>query len=214
MDARLNATARDLDTDLHWLAAVLQRRLDTYFGEPLSNPPLPDTLAPPDLGASDSPYALLLRQRAPSPAQRLILLLALAPQLRPQLLDVLWARNNATQRGFSEFGGIQGAASGHFIPTGETACFLLAGDNLGERLRALRLLADGEHRLMDDLLQPLRAPAGESPLAAPLRVTSFMLAVLGIDLAGDDAEILPAQRVGTGLDWDDLVLPPATLEQL
>ena len=214
MDARLNATARDLDTDLHWLAAVLQRRLDTYFGEPLSNPPLPDTLAPPDLGASDSPYALLLRQRAPSPAQRLILLLALAPQLRPQLLDVLWARNNATQRGFSEFGGVQGAASGHFIPTGETACFLLAGDNLGERLRVLRLLADGEHRLMDDLLQPLRAPVGESPLAAPLRVTSFMLALLGIDLAGDDGEILPVQRVGTGLDWDDLVLPPATLEQL
>ena len=214
MDARLNATARDLDTDLHWLAAVLQRRLDTYFGEPSSNPPLPDTLAPPDLGASDSPYALLLRQRAPSPAQRLILLLALAPHLRPQLLDVLWARNNATQRGFSEFGGVQGAASGHFIPTGETASFLLAGDNLGERLRALRLLADGEHRLMDDLLQPLRAPGGESPLAGPLRVTSFMLALLGIDLAGDDAEILPAQRVGTGLDWGDLVLPPATLEQL
>ncbi len=214
MDARLNATARDLAADLHWLAAVLQRRLDAYFADPSRSPPLPGELAPPDLAASDSPYAQLLRQRTLVPAQRLLLLLALAPQLRPQLLDVLWARNGATQRGFSEFGGLQGAASGHFIPTGETAAFLLAGDDLGERLRALRRLADAGGGRSDDLLQPLRPPPGESPLAAALRPASALLAALDIDLAGDDGEILPAQRVGTGLEWSDLVLPPATLAQL
>ena len=214
MDARLNATARDLAADLHWLAAVLQRRLDAYFADPSCSPPLPGELAPPDLAASDSPYAQLLRQRALPPAQRLLLLLALAPQLRPQLLDVLWARNGATQRGFSEFGGLQGAASGHFIPTGETAAFLLAGDDLGERLRALRRLADAAGQRSDDLLQPLRPPPGESPLAAALRPTSALLAALAIDLAGDDGEILPPQRVATGLEWSDLVLPPATLAQL
>lgn len=214
MDARLNATARDLEADLQWLAAVLQRRLDGYFGDPSSSPPLPGELAPPDLAASDSPYAHLLQQRQVAPVQRLVLLLALAPHLRPQLLDVMWARNGATQRGFSEFGGVAGAASGHFIPTAETAAFLLAGDDLGERLRALRLLGDGAPMSADELLQPLRAAPGESPLAAPLRVRPALLAALGIALAGDDGEILPAQRVGTGLEWSDLVLPPATLAQL
>ena len=57
--------------------------------------------------------------------------LALAPLLRPQLLDVLWSRNDTTQRPFTEFGGVGSSTS--FQPSGETACFLLAGDALGLR---------------------------------------------------------------------------------
>ena len=55
-------------------------------------------------------------------------------ELRPQLLDVLCTRNETTQRPFTEFGGTSSGAS--FVPSAETACFLLAGDALGPRLAA------------------------------------------------------------------------------
>jgi hypothetical protein len=210
MDARLSAATQDLDAELAWLAAALQRRLDSYFGNPPANPVLPGDLPPPSLINSTSPYAEFVAGHALSAAQRLVLILALAPLLRPQLLDVLWARNQATQRGFAEFGGVQ--AGNAFVPTAETACFLLAGDHLGERLKAIRLLT-GDGLATGDVLQPLCPPPGEALLAAPLRPAAPVLALFGAD-SGGDGETLPAQRVTTGLEWSDLVLPAPTLAQL
>ncbi|TXH03146.1 MAG: ATP-binding protein, partial [Rhodocyclaceae bacterium] len=210
MDARLSAATQDLDAELAWLAAALQRRLDSYFGNPPANPALPGDLPPPSLINGTSPYAEFVAGHALSAAQRLVLALALAPLLRPQLLDVLWARNPATQRGFAEFGGVQGGNS--FIPTAETACFLLAGDHLGERLKAIRLLT-GDGLATGDVLQPLGPPPGEALLAAPLRPAAPVLALFGAD-SGGDGETLPAQRVTTGLEWSDLVLPAPPLAQL
>ena len=214
MAERLNATARDLEADLAWLAALLQHRLDTYFAEKPASPALPGERPPPMLADSPSPYAEFLRRHALTADERAVLLLALAPSLRPQLLDVLWARNPANQRGYSEFGGVQGASSGHFIPTGETACFLLAGDHLAERLRVIHLLADRDSLLTGEVLLPLVPPPGEGMLAARLQPAPALLALFGLDAPGGEADALPAQRVTTGLTWADLVLPPATLARL
>ena len=123
MAERLKATALDLDADLGWLAALLQHRLDTYFAEKPASPVLPGDRVRPMLDDSPSPYAEFLRQQALTVEERAVMLLALAPLLRPQLLDVLWARNPASQRGYSEFGGVQGAASGHFISTARPPVF-------------------------------------------------------------------------------------------
>lgn len=207
-------TARDLEADLAWLAALLQHRLDTYFAEQPSNPPLPGERQPPSLRDSPSPYADFLRRHPLSDAERAVMLLALAPLLRPPLLDVLWARNPASQRGYSEFGGVQGSASGHFIPTGETACFLLAGDALAERLAAIQLLTGSPALQSGEVLQPQAPPAGESSLAARLQPAPALLALFGLEMPGGEADALPAQRVTTGLDWADLVLPPTTLAHL
>ncbi len=214
MAQSLNPTARDLEADRGWLAALVQRRLDTYFAEQPASPPLPGEQAPPALVDADSPYATFMRRHGLSAEERLVMLLALAPLLRPPLLDVLWARNPASQRGYAEFGGVQGAASGQFIPTGETACFLLAGDHLGQRLSAIQLLTDSPALQSGEVLQPQAPPAGESLLAARLQPAPALLALFGLATPGGEADALPAQRVTTGLDWADLVLPPATLAQL
>jgi hypothetical protein len=217
MAQQLNATARDLKAELDWLAAALQRRLDSYFANPPSNPPLPEVLPPPALAAGSSPYANFVVAHQLNAAQRLLLILALAPLLRPQLLDVLWARNEATQRGFSEFGGVQGGqggghAGGQFVPTGETACFLLAGDELAERLLAINMLTS-DRLTNGEVLQALIPQGGDALLGAALRPAAPVLALFGAD-GGAEGEALPAQHVGTGLEWHDLVLPQAALSQL
>ena len=206
--------ASDLDADLAWLACLLQRRLDTYFAATPSQPPLPDAQAPPDLTASDSSYAAFVARHGLGPRERAVMLLALAPLVRPQLLEVLWERNPATQRGYSEFGGVVGPADGHFIPTAETAVFLLAGDALAERLAAIRLLTGHTTLFASEILRPLQVPSGELPLVARLQPNLPLLALLGLDDLTSQGESLPAQRIDTDLAWTDLVLPADILAQL
>ena len=123
----LTANAGDLDADLDWFSRVLEARLKGYFGAQGAPREDPLAIAPPALEGSRSTYAQFVCENRLAPSARLVVLLALIPHVRPQLLDVLWSRNDVTQRGFTEFGGMQGSSHGGFIPTGETAVFLLAG---------------------------------------------------------------------------------------
>ncbi len=213
--------AGTLEAELEWLATVIERRLQHYFDKTAaSSPALPDeSLPPPPVDAAAGPYAAALAHHAPEPAERLLLALALAPQLRPQLLDVLWTRNEATQRPFTEFGGAASAAAGPFLPSGETACFLLAGDDLALRMQAMALLAPQGRLLSHGWLQLAAAPAdagvASGALASALLPGPRWLAeaLPGVVVPEADRTAL-AVPVHTQLEWSDLVLPAATLAQL
>jgi hypothetical protein len=179
-----------LEAELEWLAAVIERRLQSYFDKDApASPPLPDAaLPPPALDALAGPCAAALQGLRLDAQERLLLALALAPLLRPQLLDVLWTRNEATQRSFTEFGGLA-VAHGPFVPTAETACFVLAGDDLALRLQAMRRLAPSGRLLHDGLLQ-LAAPVAGDGSGGPTvgAATSAAPAALS-------AAILPGARL-------------------
>ncbi|NQD38306.1 ATP-binding protein [Permianibacter sp. IMCC34836] len=207
--------ARDLERELNWFAAILEARLQHYFDPEQLDDPL-TVLPAPDLSASTSPYADFLRANPLPLADRLILLLALVPTLRPQLLDVLYSKNEASQRGFSEFGGVQGNAHGGFVPTGETALFLLAGADLAGRLAMMQRFEPDQPLALLNLVQLAPVSHGESPYSGVLtlarealhRFTSGVERQLAFNLE------FPARRVDTDLDWPDLVLPATTREQL
>jgi hypothetical protein len=219
VNARVDADT--LEAELEWLARVTELRLHHYFHEKApASPPLPGTLAPPPaLRPAAGPYAAALQRHGLDATERLLMILALAPQLRPQLLDVLATQNGITQRPYTEFGAHVGAG-GAMLPTVETGCFLLAGDNLAQRLEALQRMAPQQRLARDDLLHA-QAPSG--PDAATTGLLQALLAPSPAFLA----EALPgpalpapaersalATRVQTGLRWEDLVLPPVTLAQL
>ena len=42
-------------------------------------------------------------------------MLALAPFIKPQILDVFFRKNPATERGYTEFGGLKGNTHGGFF---------------------------------------------------------------------------------------------------
>jgi hypothetical protein len=167
-------------------------------------------------GSSDEDDAAFseaaLRLWGLSDEERLVLVLALAPHVRPQLLDSFLIRNADLDLPFSEFGG----HSGHrgFWPTAETACFLLAGDRVIERIAMHRLFDAGARLRVLGLLQWDERPADGAALRAqlgqPLQLGREALALLATgrpyqpSYGGD----FPARRFGTPLDWDDLVLAP------
>ncbi|RVT49019.1 ATP-binding protein [Rubrivivax albus] len=212
-----------LDAELAWLARVVELRLAHYFAEGApASPALPGALAPTPPLQGDGPYAAALQRHALDDTERLLMALALAPALRPALLDVLAVHNPTTQRPYTEFGGVHG---GPFLPTGETACFLLAGDDLALRLSALQRLSPQGRLAQQDLLHVVSLPA-QAPGAASALGQGVQHGLLTPG-AGFVATALPgpalpplaepgglATRVHSGLDWADLVLPAATLAQL
>jgi hypothetical protein len=211
----MKENARDLERELEWFAQVLDARLKLYFGKPCS---VTSVLAiePPDLQESDSPYGCFVCHYQWSIAERIVVLLALIPLIRPQLLDVLWSKNEATERGFTEFGGVHGATHGGFIPTGETAAFILAGDELAARFELTRLF-EGDHIFArHNILHLSSVNPSESLLSGAITISREhrQLFTSGIQSKPNFNSEFPARLIETQLGWDYLVLPESTLEQL
>jgi hypothetical protein len=207
--------AHDLGLELDWFSEVLDARIKAYFKTEATVQPALD-LPPPDLGSSPSWYARFLHHYQLSISERLVLLLALIPHIRPQLLDVLWSRNQTLDRGFTEFGGVQGASHGGFMPTGETAAFLLAGDDLAARFTLMRLFA-GDHVFARHAILHLAPVAASEPLlSGVLTLSREYVAWLttGTERKPNYNSEFPARLIETGLDWEHLVLPSFTLAQL
>jgi len=212
----LTSSARDLDIDLEWFARVLDARLKSYFGAPGVPQQDPLAIAPPSLENGRSEYARFVRESEVPPDLRLVILLALIPHVRPQLLDVMWSRNDVTQRGFTEFGGMQGASHGGFIPTGETAAFLLAGDDLAARFAMSRLFEAEQFLARHNVLHLAPVAPGEPSLSGVLVLSREHLHrfTTGLERKPGFGSEFPARLIRTTLDWDELVLPGATLDQL
>lgn len=211
----MNENARALEADLAWFAEVLDARLKAYFGKEGPRRDARD-IAPPGLDEGASPYSAFLREHRLDPAARLVLLLAMIPHVRPQMLDVLWTRNEATQRGFTEFGGVHGTSHGGFVPTGETALFLLAGDDLAARFEATRLF-DGDHALVrSDAVRLAPVASGEPLSGGALQISREHLQrfTTGVERKPAYSSEFPARLISTDRAWRDLVLPAATLAQL
>jgi hypothetical protein len=207
--------ARDLERELKWFAEVLDARLKLYFAQPGAVHSVFD-ITPPDLSGSHSPYAQFTRHYQWSFAERIVVLLALIPLVRPQLLDVLWSRNEATGRGFTEFGGVNGVTHGGFLPTGETAVFIMAGDDLATRFEVTRLFESDHVFACHNILHLSTVNAGESLLSSAIIISREHrhLFTTGIQCKPNFNSEFPARLIETQLDWDYLVLPESTLEQL
>ncbi|HET9439500.1 MAG TPA: ATP-binding protein [Longimicrobiales bacterium] len=212
MDNALNANALDLERELDWFETVLDARLKSYF-QP-TDEIHPADMAPPVLARSD--YARFVRQHELTREERLVLILSLIPHIRPQLLDVFWARNDATERGFTEFGGWHSAQHGGFLPTGETAAFLIAGDDLAGRFEVSRYF-EGDHLFArHNVLRLASAAATEPHLSGALCLSDEYRYrfTTGAERKPNFNSDFPARLIETELAWSDLVLPDATLDQL
>lgn len=166
-----NAVA--LEQEMKWAAAMFERRIKRYL-ECDSEPADAGELRAPDLYTQEGSYASLLRDLGLGAAERLILIMALAPCLRPQLLDIFFSRNAVLDRVFTEFGGRFGAHGG-FHPTIETAAFVLCGTDLAQRLALRALFAPEQVLLRERLLDlgPLSDP--QALFSAPLRMGGALM---------------------------------------
>lgn len=202
-----------IEAELGWLEAVMAARFADYGAGDGSGILLP--VAPP-LDHRRGAYASLVKELALDPVGRLVLVLALAPYVAPAQLDLFFLQNAAIGRRFTEFGGVTGRSHPGFLPTAETARFLLALPGLhDEAMIDPAFLLD--HPLVRRGIVTIdRSHPEEPPLAGVLRLSPYGLHRLlhGNDFAPRPGLDFPATEIDTPLDWKDLVVDAPTRRQI
>ncbi len=215
VEPHIARNAQVIEAELAWLTQVLDTRVKLQFGHECACRDIFDLPAP-ELCAADAMYGRFVHHYRLSPPERLLLVLSLAPHVRPQLLDIFHTRNCASDRDFTEFGGRNGHDFSAFLPTGETALFLLAGNDLGQRL-TWRALFDPEHVFARHNIIGLRPKEPGEPLLSgflELNPEIVDLLTVGAARAPKFGAGFPAKRLETAQDWEELVLDAGTMEQV
>lgn len=161
-------TSTTLQQEFQWLGNIINTRFQSYFqGGEMD---IFDIERVRRLG-KDSYYTQLVQQHQMSFMEEAVLLLALAPHVIPQILDVFFIKNKTYDRDFSEFGGITGTQHKGFLPTGETAAFILAGNDFNKRLEVQRLF-NAEHFFAKEGILHLEHKNSNEPLLSGQLVLS------------------------------------------
>jgi hypothetical protein len=196
-----------LNKELNWFESLVNKRIENYFHGKVGE--MEEVFTnPPDLSGDNSNYAILVDHYRMGVFERVIMMLALIPHVKPQVLDVFFSRNSVYNKEFTEFGGFKGNIHQGFLPTAETAAFILAGNNLSVRF-SLHSLLEETYFLRKHQILVLDSENDKDPFfSRPLKISKEILTYLttGEGYKPDFSPSFPAALLSTSLDWKDLVL--------
>ena len=201
----------NIEAGLDWITRLIAGCLSVHFGKAEHYEPQPFVYQ-----EDDSWIGRFVKHQQAGPCEFALLMVALLPHLRPGVFDKLLAEHLPGGGEFPELGGARGAGHRGFLPTGETAQFVLAGSDFEGRLAVQRNLSP-EHWLVRQRilwLEPVRE--GEPLMSGRLIVNPEIVEEIVTGKVGRPAFSIdfPAERIETAMDWDDLVLNPMTRAQI
>ena len=211
--AEVNASA--LYVELNWFHKVIQARFDLYFNKPTEYKSIYDIPAP-DLSMNKSVYGDIVRYYKMTLQERMVLILALTPHICPQILDLFFTKNEKYGRGFTEFGGVKGNHHSGFLPTGETAAFIIAGNDILERINILKNFDPDHFFAKYKILSLEKDKSGEPLLSGTLTISRDYLSYFttGLSYKPTFSTEFPAHPITTQLEWSDLVLEEHIKEEI
>ncbi|GAA3630066.1 ATP-binding protein [Flavivirga jejuensis] len=143
-------------------------------------------------------------------------LIALSPNIKPSfLLDcIAEAFPNGTD--LPQFGGVKGKQHRGIIPTGETIQFILGGNNTQDRIQCMSLFSATSTLEKRKVLFLEKALPGEPVMSGKVLLypESFSLATTGVVPPPKMSAQFPAEKLETGLAWEDLVLNDSTSNEV
>lgn len=163
-----------LTEEMDWLAKVIDSRMRIYFQLEVTHASIDDIPAPEP--GNDTVYGMTVNKL--SFEERIIVALSLTPHIKPQLLDAFFIQNTTYHRRFSEFGGVISNRHAGFVPTGETALFIIAGDDIDKRIHGMQLLSSNKISGKDGLIKLEEITTGEPKASGTLTPADAFLKVL------------------------------------
>ena len=146
----------------------------------------------------------------------MLLLIALAPHLQSDFFDRA-IQNNLPEAGdFPQIGGTRGKQFRGFLPTGETALFLLAGNELENRFKVQQMFSEDHFFAANRVLWLEETPPGEPRMSGKIILSQEYvdLFTLGKISRPRFSMSFPAQLLQTEMEWEDLILNDRTREQI
>jgi len=213
METDLSITV--MQRELDWLQKVIEQAISSYLLQEGHENNWMD-IPMQNLDNSDDPFSSKLKEWELNIYERLCLALILAPQIRPELLDVFFSKNSMYDRGFTEFGGAVDKSHSGFVPTGQTLCFLITAVNPEFRIEAMKVLSPGNILSREQVLTITstenQMSEWNSILVLNQRWSHYFITG---DMPGLEHSIsFPAQQISTNMDWSDLILEHDVMNQV
>ncbi len=211
----INKNVKTIQNELNWFTEVLDTRMALYFEFDTKYKSIFDIQLP-DIANDASVYATFLKKNEFDYIERLSLILALIPHIKPKLLDKFLTINPRYASPYTEFGGLHTSSNNAFKPTGETLAFIAAGDDLDVRIKIGELFEANHMFFKQNIINLEVVKDGESFLSGALTIESNYIDLFtkGKHSTPVFSSRFPAKLISTQLNWDDLVLDNHVLREL
>ena len=202
-----------LYSELQWLSELITTKVEMYFKQDALYGTSED-MSPPELSAY-SRYHDFVANETLTYEDRLVLIMAVAAYVQPEIYDIFHAKNPITDIMYSEFGGLVQSDNRTFVPTFRTVAFLL-NKNQGFPDMSMYRFSDDTHMLWSMLILDITKKNTDSFLETPLRLTkSFRHKILmNTTYKPEYSSDFPAKLITTRLNWDDLIIAPHVQEEI
>lgn len=207
----MNVDIVNLEIALKWLKSFIEDCLYSRLRKPLEI-----EIKSLSFYSSESWLTEFIEKYNPSLEEFVVLLLAIVPHLQPHFFNILMSEFLPEGGDFPEFGGVKGTNHRGILPTGETAQFILAGDDLEKRLEIQKIFNDDHWFAKQKILRLDPVPEGEPIMSGRLVLDPEIVEWLTLGTVSKPRFSIdfPAEYIETEMAWDDLVLPPSTLKQI
>ncbi|KQX09908.1 ATP-binding protein [Flavobacterium sp. Root420] len=213
METNLAITA--LYKEMDWLQKVIDQVICSYLQHEGHENRWQD-ISLPEITPDDNPYYNKLNEWNLNLYERLCLALIIAPQIKPEVLDIFFSKNAMYDRGFTEFGGAVNKSHSGFIPTGQTLSFLITAVNPELRFDVLNIFSSTnilskEQVLVLEATEP-NIPVLNNTLLLNERWLHYF--ITGVLPQLEHNVSFPAKQITTNLNWSDLVLEDHVMQQV
>jgi adenylate kinase family enzyme len=143
-------------------------------------------------------------------------MITLIPHVQPNFFESVILEHLPNGGDFPEIGGVKATNHRSMLPTGETLQFILAGTNVTQRVRLQQLFSQDHFFHRQGIIWLENVKEGEPMMSgriilSPEWVDKILLGKESPPRFGPD---FPAKKIETGIQWDDVVLHPRTMNQI
>jgi AAA+ superfamily predicted ATPase len=163
-----------------------------------------------------SPFFNFLNPYNPDSTEKIVLLLGLAPHLQPSFFNQIIAEHLPEGGDFPEFGGVRSGNHRGMLPTGETALFVLAGNDLEKRLEIQQLFSSEHWFAKKHILWLEPVKEGEPAMSGKIVIDPEVIELLTTGTVSKPrfSTDFPAEYIETEMEWGDLILHKSTRRQI
>lgn len=155
-------------------------------------------------------------QHSTTHEEGLILLMALAPHVIPNFFDEIIKEVFPDGGEIPELGGVRPENFRGFLPTGETVQYILAKNNIGERLQICQYFEPDHWFVKRQILRLDSVKEGLPTMSGRLVMdeATVHLLLFGTTVTPVFGADFPLQEIHTKLEWDDLTVNDQVMAQI
>lgn len=196
---------------MSFLREVCDRRLRSWQAE--DSPPF---VLPIPADEDAAAFQDVLPRHNLTPEEMVILQLAMVPHFQPGMLDKLINEYRPQGVDFLHTGGDKNAGHKGMIPTGETALFILAGDDAEKRIDIMKYFSPNHFFATEHILHLEKLPGSGQYMSGRIILEQEYVDLFSGRSVSDSVfgNGFPSQHISTKMNWSDLALNPESQRQI